>query len=348
MVAVNLRKVKYNRHMENTPIQGPVFLIETEKIVPNPQQPRREFNEEALRDLANSIREVGLLQPVIVSKIEKETEFGTEVSYQLIAGERRLLASKKLGLERIPAIIKQVNLDRERLELALVENIQRADLNPLESARAFARFQDDFGMTQREIATRLGKSRAVVANMLRLLNLPTEVQDAVAKGAVSESQARLLLGVTDQAQQKALFEELMSKNLSVRDLQLRIRDKKVRSDQQSSTHSLLDPETIELQKNLEVSLGTKVKLERSGATGKITISFFSSEELYGIVQKLSPSEPGQKNVFDPAEQNTQAPQTTDANFSIGTEHTSHIIPVEEEQSKDMLGGTHGQTWPHHE
>ena len=133
--------------MENPPIQGPVFLIEIDKISPNPQQPRRNFDPELLKDLANSIREFGILQPIVVTKIEKEGELGTEVSYQLIAGERRWQASRLLGLERIPAIIRQVNLEKERLELAVLNATRRPD--PID-ARAYARLQDEFAMTQRE------------------------------------------------------------------------------------------------------------------------------------------------------------------------------------------------------
>lgn len=269
---------------------SPVFLIEVDKIVPNPDQPRREFNESALRDLANSIREVGLIQPIVVTKLEKETETGTAVQYQLIAGERRLMASKLIGLERIPAIIKKVDFERERLELALIENIQRANLNPIETARAFARFHDEFRMTQREVAVRVGKSRELIANTVRLLNLPTQIQEAVAQGRVSESQARLLLSVTDPANQQKLFEEIILKNLSVRELQSRINETKKRVDGETKAiepNSVADPETAHFEKELEVALGTRVHVERSGQTGKITIAFFSPEELRGIVEKLT-------------------------------------------------------------
>src|SRR3989344_6999804 len=138
--------------MENPPIQGPVFLIEVDRISPNPQQPRRNFDPEELNNLANSIREFGILQPITVTKVETESELGNEVSYQLIAGERRWQASRLLGLARIPAIIRSITLEKERLELAVLENVQRADLNPIESARAYARLKDEFAMTQREIA----------------------------------------------------------------------------------------------------------------------------------------------------------------------------------------------------
>lgn len=271
--------------MEELAPHGPVFLIEVDKIVPNPQQPRREFDEAALNELAQSIQEVGLIQPIVVSKIEKETESGTEVVYQLIAGERRWLASKRLGLPRIPAIVKQVDVARERLELALIENIQRANLNPIEEARAYAKFQDEFGMTQREVATRVGKSREVIANALRLLQLPTEIQDALSHGRLSESQGRLLLSITDPAEQKRMFEETLTGNLSVRELKRRIEAKAGMKHKES--HDLfIDPEAAALQKELEAALHTKVHVERSGTSGKITISFFSPEELQAITERI--------------------------------------------------------------
>ncbi|MDP3901949.1 MAG: ParB/RepB/Spo0J family partition protein [bacterium] len=270
------------------PIQNPVFLIEADKIKPNPHQPRRVFEEKPLKELASSIREFGLLQPIVVTKKEIETETGTNVEYILIAGERRMLACKMLGLERIPAIVKNVSLDREQLELAIVENIQRENLNPIESARAFAKLQDQFGLTQREIATRVGKSRESVSNTVRLLNLPTEIQDALSKSLLSESQARLLLAVSEMDKQLMFFNEILKNNLSVRELKTRI--KKVQEDDGAVGSDPIQPTTdLEaqlLQKELETALGTKVRLEKSGATGKITIAFYSSEELQGLIEKL--------------------------------------------------------------
>lgn len=271
------------------PVHEPVFLIECDKIKPNPHQPRKNFDEESLRELANSIREFGILQPLVVTKLEKETEIGTAVEYVLIAGERRLMAAKLLGLERVPAIIRNVNLERERLELAIVENIQRADLDPIETARAYSKLQDEFRLTQREIAARVGKSREVVANALRLLNLPSLIQDAVSKGSLSESQARLLLTVADQAQQQLLFEDILKNNLSVRELRLRIRKVSGGSEEPATPTEPkhpVDPELISLEKQLEEMLGTKVKLEHSGSHGKILIDFYSSEELRHIVSLL--------------------------------------------------------------
>ncbi len=277
--------------MENPPIQGPVFLIEVDKISPNPQQPRRNFDPEELKNLANSIREFGILQPITVTKIETEGELGTEVAYQLIAGERRWQASRLLGLERIPAIIRQVNLEKERLELAVLENVQRADLNAIEAARAYARLQDEFGMTQREIAARLGKSREVVSNTMRLLGLPTAVQEAISRNQISESQGRLLLTVDDPGQQQMLMEDLLRSNLSVRELKSRIqRIKRVESpamDGIIAAPLIADPETESLQRELESALGAPVKVDRSGETGKLIITFYSPEELQGIVARLT-------------------------------------------------------------
>ncbi len=147
-----------------------------------------------LHELASSIREFGFLQPLVVSKVEKETPTGIAVEYQIIAGERRFMAAKLLGLPRVPAIIRNINLEREKLELGVIENIQRENLNPIEMARAFQRLQEEFRMTQREIAAKLGKSREVVANSVRLLDLPEYIQRAVEEGSVSESNARILIG----------------------------------------------------------------------------------------------------------------------------------------------------------
>lgn len=269
---------------QNLPVQGPVFLIEVDKIVPNAQQPRRDFDETALKELASSIREFGILQPIVVTKLEELKESGTEVTYMLIAGERRWRASKIAGLERIPAVIRSVNLAKDRLELAIIENVQREQLNAIEAGRAYAKLADEFGLTQREIAVRLGKSREVIANTIRLLSLPTAVQDAIAKSQISESQGRLLLTVPDQAQQQALFEDLLRNAMSVRELRLRIQH--VQKIATPPVATMADVETSDLQKELESALGAPVKVERSGETGKLIISFYSPEELRGIIDRL--------------------------------------------------------------
>ena len=274
-----------------------IFHIEVDLIEPNPEQPRRDFNEEALHELASSIREFGVIQPIVVSKVEQVTAYGQTVSYRLIAGERRWRASKLAGLTTIPAIIRQSDVRREQLELAIIENLQRENLNPIESARAFARLQDEFRLTQREIATRLGKSREVVANTIRLLNLPTFIQEAIVQNLVNESQGRLLLTVTDIGSQERLFQELLRSNLSVRELRSKIQEANAPLIT-PPVSSPVDHEILVAMEQLELLLGTPVKVERSGETGKIVINFFSPEELRGIISRLTPQEKTSEDSVD--------------------------------------------------
>jgi len=207
------------------------------------------------------------------------------VEYQLIAGERRLMAAKMLGLERVPAIIRTVSQKSEQLAIAIIENLQRANLNPIETARAYAKLQDEFGLTQREIATQIGKSRETVANTLRLLNLPSEIQDALAKNQINESQARLLLTIDDPYQQQNLFKQLLTNNLSVRELRNRLRGHKQPSAN-NQQQIIIDPEIHHLQEKLTELLGAKVKIEPTEKGGKIIITFYSPEEIQGIIDKL--------------------------------------------------------------
>lgn len=286
----NQLKEDKNQTSKKSFVNNAIFHIEIEKIKPNPFQPRKIFDEESLKELAASIMEFGVIQPIIVTKIEHEIETGTQVEYQLIAGERRLMASKMAGLERIPAIVKRITQGAMQMEMAIVENIQRANLNPIETARAYAKLQDQFGLTQREIAAKLGKSREAVANGVRLLNLPTEIQDALAEGKINESQGRLLLTIDDLAQQMAVFHDLIANSLSVRELKNRIR--KDKDNQQQTMIDVgqeainIDPETRDFQEQLTELLGTPVKIEKSGEKGKIVISFFSPEEIRGIIEKI--------------------------------------------------------------
>lgn len=274
----------------NPPVAEPVFLIEVAKISPNPFQPRRVFDPEKLRELAGSIREYGILQPLVVTKVIEENPAGTTVRYELIAGERRFRAASLLGMERVPAIIKNINLDRKRLELAIIENVQRDDLNPIDAALAYSRLQDEFGLTQREIATRIGKSREAIANAVRLLNLPSPMQDAISEGRLSESQARLLLSLKDLHQQETLFSEIINNNLSVRELKAKIEYQKVtqarqRREAQMSPQS--EAQDRYMREQLEAVLGMPVKVEHSGSSGKITIEFYSPEELRGLVERIA-------------------------------------------------------------
>lgn len=260
-----------------------IFHIEVSKISPNPNQPRRNFDESALWELARSIREFGFLQPLVVTRREVETPEGIDVRYELIAGERRLLAAKLLGLEYVPAIIRDVDLEREKLELAIIENVQREDLNPIERARAFQRLQEEFRLTQREIAAKLGKSRETIANTVRLLDLPTYIQDALEKNQITESHGRFLLQVGDPAAQKKLFDDILAQRLTTRDLRVRMRAAKPNKEKSAAE---LSPELKALEEKLTTELGTPVRIERSENTGKIVITFYSDEELQNIVARF--------------------------------------------------------------
>lgn len=267
-----------------------VFQIEIEKIVSNPYQPRKDFDEKSLLELAESIKHFGILQPLVVTKVVKEKEGGVDVEYHLIAGERRLKAAKLVGLERVPAIVKNVEKPGHRLEMALIENIQRSDLNPIEEAKAYARLQDEFGLTQREIATRVGKSREAIANSLRLLNLSEEMQQALIDKKITESQARMLLSLPDTAERENIFQNILKNKLSVRDLQSVIAGQKNSSLQEKVTNKILEnktsPELLFFQKELENKLNLPVKINGSAKRGKIVIDFFSLEDLHNLIDRL--------------------------------------------------------------
>lgn len=261
-----------------------IFHIEVGKIKPNPNQPRRNFDEAGIRELAHSIREFGFLQPLVVSKLERETPTGVDVFYQLIAGERRLLAAEMLGLEVVPAVVRNVDLEREKLEMAVIENIQRENLNPIETARAFQRLQEEFRMTQREVASKLGKSREVVANTVRLLDLPAYIQEALEKGWLTESHGRLLLAMEDPGAQKKLFDDILQNRLTTRELKNRVRAAK--PGKTAPGEQVISPETKMLEEKLSSELGTPVKIERGERTSKIVITFYSEEELENIISHI--------------------------------------------------------------
>ena len=264
-----------------------MFWIELEKIKPNPFQPRREFDEAALKELAESIREYGVLQPVVVTRKEISgagTGQVLSVEYELLAGERRLRAARMAGIPHIPAVIREETNDKAKLEIALIENLQREDLNPLDRALAFKKLVDEFGMLQREVAARVGKSREVVANTLRLLTLPEEMRQGVAVGAITEGHTRPLLMLASHPEdQKNLYTKIMADKLSVRDAELAARN--IAKDR---ARAALDPETRMLQERMENALGTRVNIERRGLKGKISIEFFSEEELKSISERIVP------------------------------------------------------------
>lgn len=267
-----------------------IFWIEIEKIQPNPFQPRREFEENALASLADSIKNYGILQPLLVSKHEEETPRGLSVNYQLIAGERRWRAAKLAGLREVPVIIRKDRLhDRLKLELALIENVQREDLNPVERALAFKQLVDNFRLTQKEISEKIGKSREYVTNSLRLLTLPDEARDLIQQNIISEGHGRALLMLSgDTEKQKHLLQEILESKINVREAEFAARAL-IGHHHVPHRKDIAKLEYVdrEWQKQLEDALGTRVSLVKmDGGKGKIIVEFYSEEELQNILDKM--------------------------------------------------------------
>lgn len=252
-----------------------VTEIEISQIVPNPHQPRLSFDEEKLGELAESIKAHGIIQPLIVSKAEK--------GYEIIAGERRFQSAKLAGLTSVPAIIREAD-EKQKLELAIIENIQRHDLSPIEEAKSYKKLTEEFGMGQEEISKKLGKSRSAVANKIRLLNLPVEMQRSLVEGKITEGHCKLLLAIPNPEKQRAFFEMIIRNNLTVRQTETKTREVAVRHHKRNIA---VDPETKRIEDELAEALGTKVKLAKSGGGGRIVIEYYSQEELDGILSKFT-------------------------------------------------------------
>ncbi|MBI2055283.1 MAG: ParB/RepB/Spo0J family partition protein, partial [Candidatus Sungbacteria bacterium] len=275
-----------------------IFWIGVGSIEPNPEQPRRQFDTDELLALASSIKEHGVLQPLLVTKKEIDTPSGLSVKYELLAGERRWRAAKLAGLREVPVIVRSADVSgRNKLEIALIENVQREDLNPLERARAFARLADEFGLMQKDIALRIGKSRETVTNALRILRLPEEIQAAIASNAISEGHARILLTLENNPErQRELFFRITAESLTVRDAELTAGSLGGRLVQRTRRRrglgSTLDPDSRELQRKLEEVFGTRVSLIKKGEHGRIVVEFYSDEELRGILDRIAKREEG--------------------------------------------------------
>lgn len=263
-----------------------VFLVETENIKPNPHQPRREFDEKKLKELADSIRAYGILQPLVVIRKEIDIPTGTAVEYELIAGERRLRAARLAGIGHVPVIIRQDTPEQVKLELALIENVQREDLNPLERAEAFKQLIDTFHLQQKDIASRIGKSREFIANSIRMLTLPEYIKQALVERKINEGHTRPLLMLSDRPhEQERMLQEIILKRLSVRDSERLARH--VAYDRARKTDNSSDPRTREMEQMLSDALGTRVAIERKGPGGRIAIDFFSSEDLHILLTKVT-------------------------------------------------------------
>lgn len=251
--------------------------IRIKDIRANRYQPRRNFDEEKISELAKSIKNHGVLQPILLRKMQDK--------YELVAGERRWRAAIEAGIDTIPAIIKDIS-DTEAMEIALIENIQREDLNPIEEALAYRELMEGFGLTQEELSSRLGKSRSKIANTIRLLNLDKEIQNMIADGKLTAGHARALLGIKNRAKRINLAKRIVEENLSVRDIEEIIKQKKSKPKKNRPKLQDDNPVFQEISDNLQSLLGTKVKMKGTESKGKIEIEYYSEDELDRVLHIL--------------------------------------------------------------
>ena len=258
-------------------IRGDKFVIEVDvnQISANPHQPRMQFDDDKLENLAESIKVHGIIQPLVVSKNGN--------SYEIIAGERRFQAAKKIGMKKVPVIVREAD-ELQKLELAIVENVQRHDLNPIEEGIAYQKLSDEFQMGQEEIAVKIGKSRSLVANKIRLLSLPIEIQKGLVENKITEGHAKAILSIENSEKQRVLYELILKNNLTVRQIEDKSREVSVRSHKRVVS---VDPQIKQLENMLVEILGTKVKISKAGDGGKIVIEYYSKEDLESLLDKLS-------------------------------------------------------------
>ncbi len=257
-------------------------VISLSEIVPNQFQPRRVFDEDTLHELAQSIRQYGVLQPVVVRRIMN--------GYELVAGERRWRAAKLAGLSDIPAVVKEYS-DAEMTEIALVENLQREDLNPIEESVAYRRLMEEFGLTQEEVARRIGRSRSLIANVLRLLHLPAEIQEHVSRGTLSIGQARPLIGLDNEETQIEIANTIIREQLTARDVEelvrRALRNPRPRTVKKAEKREIF---VAEAEERLRMILGTQVKIKPGKVKSRIEIEFYSADDLERIIEALMPSQ----------------------------------------------------------
>ncbi len=262
-----------------------VFWVEVDKIKPNPYQPRREFDEVQLRNLADSIRQYGVLQALVVTRKElTKDDGGLGVEYELIAGERRLRAARLAGLNQVPVLIRTgEETDLMKLELAIIENIQREDLSPVDRARAFDRLVKEFNFKHHEIGKKVGKSREYVSNSLRLLSLPEYILEALSANKITEGHTRPLMMLIDRPEeQETLFKEIVFKKLNVREAENIARHIAV-----ERARKLIDQELIEIEDQFKEKLGTRVRIEKKDEGGRVTIDFFNKDDLRALLERIA-------------------------------------------------------------
>ncbi len=276
----------FSTNMSNF-LQDSIFWVEVDRIRPNPFQPRREFDEARLQELADSVKMYGVLQPLVVTRKEIVRDDGSFTSeYELISGERRLRASKLAGLQQVPVLIRNAEQsDREKLEMAIIENLQREDLNVIDRAKAFKQLVDDFGLKHIEIGRKVGRSREYVSNSIRILSLPEDMINAVIEGKISEGHTRPLLMLVDRPEeQKALFQDILVRRVTVREAELTSR--RIAFERARKIDKNIDPEVSELEDKFKETLGTRVYIERNLKGGKLSIDFFTTEDLRAILGLL--------------------------------------------------------------
>jgi ParB family chromosome partitioning protein len=274
---INALIPNFEEGLEEKAAQGGVVELLVDEIQPNPLQPRKHFDDEKLDELVQSIRENGVLQPVIVQKKEK--------GYELVVGERRWRASQKANLKKIPVIVREVSETRS-LEIALIENIQRQDLNPIEEAEAYARLGDDFGLTQEQLAKRLGKSRVAITNTLRLLNLSPAVKQDLISGRLKAGHARALLGLENEKEIEALRREVVKKGLSVRETEDKVRHRKTSATK--AAPPVKDIFIKDVEARLKSRLGTQVDIVPQKKGGKLVIHYYSIDDLDRLLDLIVP------------------------------------------------------------
>lgn len=301
-----------------------IFWVEVNRIVPNPYQPRRHFDEQKLKDLASSIRQYGVLQPLVVTQKEVEKESGgIGVEYELIAGERRLRASKLAGLSQVPVIIRDEQENEQmKLEIAIIENLQREDINAIERAQAFKQLADQFKLSHGDIAKKVGRSREYVSNTIRILQLPQEMQDALGEGLITEGHTRPLLMLSDRPEeQQVLFKEILTKKVNVRDAEQISR--RIAFDKVRKRERMYDPDIVALEERASETLGTRVRVEPSAVGGRILIDVMSEDDVRKILRILNAESagaaaehPGEESA-QPAETGTTPPSDAEKKESSG-------------------------------
>ncbi len=255
------------------------FYCGIEEIIPNRSQPRKYFDEAKLQELAESIKEKGILEPLLVRRVDQ--------GYELIVGERRWRAAQKAGLKEVPVLLKEGDA-REAMEISLIENLQREDLNPIEEAEAFKRLIEEFGLSQGDLAIRLGKDRTTITNALRLLKLPPEIKNEILKNRITSGHARAILSLESKEKQKELCFLIIKNNLSVREAEVLARrwSEKQRKTSFSTKRGELESLLLDFQDSLRKFLGTKVRIIPKGKRGKIEIEYYSNEDLKRIIETM--------------------------------------------------------------